>query len=255
MAKEKKAFYQRWWFLALVIIFGLGAIGSILNPDTDLSSGPDSSTQTGNSGTTSNENFESFGCLGVSPELHQSIGLTLKDSSLPGNAAGFKSPDYVDVKFVAVEFIPNGQSETYVALFATNDDNLADTKNTGLVVAVDGFAKEFSGIGESLDLGVSSTDRGAQEAIQCLSLPGSGLVSQTAGASSFDEAAFLKESKERFGVVDETFDDGSVLTVMSLARSICEGDIALQKRNLGKDWDESFNKFAISSLCPEKLSE
>ena len=253
MTKEKKVFYKRWWFIAIAVIFGLGAIGSIVNPGGNQVSETDSTNVEPDSGGSESETFESFGCLGVSPELHQSIGLTLRDSSLPGNAAGFIAADYVDVKFVAVEFVPNGQSEKYVALFATNDDNLADTKNTGLIVAVDGFAKEFSGIGEALDLDVSITDRGAQEAIKCLTLPGSGLVSQTTGADSFDEAMFLKEAEERFGVVDETFDDGSVLTVMSLARSICEGDIALQKRNLGKDWDESFNLFAITSLCPEKL--
>ncbi len=64
---------------------------------------------------------------------------------------------------------------------------------------------------------------------------------------------FLEIAEKEYGVVNETFDDGSTLTPQGLALSICKGNLATMKSNLGSSWDTSFQKFAIETFCPEKL--
>lgn len=72
--------------------------------------------------------------------------------------------------------------------------------------------------------------------------------------SAFDQAEFLRIAESQYGVIDESFEDGSTLTVMQLAYTICEGDISVLRANLASRWDSSFQKFAIESVCPEKLN-
>ena len=212
----------------------------------------DSSTESASESETA-QTFQSFGCLEVSETLVDSISQGFDGSTLTGRAAGFLASQYSDVRFVAVEFVPDGLSDPEVAVFATNDDDLSDISLDGLIIAVDGFAKEFSDWGEALNLELSIADEGAKESKECLSLTGYKLADPPATPSGFDEASFVETAKSKYGVVDETFEDGSTLTVMQLARTVCEGNLATMKDNLGGQWENSFQKFAIESLCPEKL--
>ena len=231
----------------VVFLIGLAIISSWFSGgDTDVSPESISESQ-------SSETFQSFGCLEVSETLVDSIGYGFDSSKLTGRAAGFRASQYADVKFVAVEFIPGGLSDPEVAVFGTNDDDIGDISLNGLIIAVDGFAKEFSDWGDAPGIGLSITDEGAEESKECLSLSGYKLADPPATPSGFDEVSFIETAKSKYGVVDETFEDGSTLTVMNVARRVCEGNIATMKDNLGGQWKTSFQKFAIESLCPEKL--
>lgn len=232
----------------IVSLVFLSILGNLF-PGDPKDSGP-KGTQESESQVT----FDSYGCLRVSEELVNSIGQAFEGSTLSGKAAGFEASDYADVKFVSVEFRPNGDTENLTAVFATNDDDLSNVTLNGLIIPVDGFAKEFTDLGVATKLDLSIADKGAKESIECLSLPGAGLADQEAGLQDFDQASFIKTAKAKYGVVDETYDDGSTLKVMTMARSICEGSLEEMKRNLGGDWSTSFQKFAIESLCPEKLN-
>ena len=237
------------------IIFAVGFIGSLFDGDNSEVS----STSTQSAAETTDEQvttqtFESFGCLKVSPNLVSGIAGGFDSSELTGRAAGYRSSDYADVKFVAVEFIPNGSSTKEVAVFGTNDDDMNDGSLDGLINAADGFAKNFSTWGESTNFQLSIADDGARESIECLSLPGYKIGGIDAEELGFDQVEFLKTAKEKYGVVDENFEDGSTLKVMDLAQSICGGNVSEMKKNLGNDWETSFNKFAIETICPQKLN-
>lgn len=245
---SKRSKKQKTTIAVILAIVLLGSIGNLLPSKDEVSTS--SSTD---SSSASAKTFDSFGCLRVSEELVSSIAQGFDGSKLTGNAAGYRASEYADVKFVAVEFIPNGDTASQKAVFATNDDDLANATLNGLIVAVDGFAKEFSDWGSAPKLNMSIADKGANESLECLGLPGAGLADQEAGVEGFDEAKFIATAKKKYGVEDETYDDGSTLTVMSLARTICEGSVAEMKRNLGGEWATSFNKYAIETLCPEKL--
>lgn len=240
---------QKTFIIVVAVLAFLSILGS-LNPESSGSSGNvTSATADSNSKT-----FETAGCLRVSQELIDSIGQGFQGSQLTGNAAGYTASDFADVRFVAVEFIPNGDSQTQTAVFATNDDDLSNVTLNGLIVPVDGFAKQFSDWGVAPKLNLSITDAGAKEAIECLNLPGAGIAQPEAAITGFDEAKFIATAKSKYGIVEETYDDGSKMTVMGLARTICEvGNLSEMKQNLGSSWSSSFNKFAIETLCPEKL--
>lgn len=236
------------------IIFAVGFIGSLFDGDNSEVS----STSTQPAAETTDEQvatqtFESFGCLKVSPNLVSGIAGGFDTSELTGRAAGYKSSDYADVKFVAVEFIPNGSSTKEVAVFGTNDDDLNDGSLDGLIIAADGFAKQFSTWGESTNFDLSIADAGAQESRDCLSLPGYKIGGLDAKELGFDQAEFLRIAEEKYGVVDESFEDGSTLRVMDLAQGICNGNISTLKRNLGSEWESSFQKYTLETICPEKL--
>lgn len=231
----------------VVFLIGAAVISSwIGGGDPDTSSEPPNETQ-------GLQTFQSFGCLEVSETLVASIGQGFETSNLTGRAAGFKASQYSDVKFLAVEFIPKGLDDPEIAVFGTNDDDISDTNLNGLIISVDGFAKEFSDWGDAPGIGLSITDEGAEESKTCLTLQGYKLADAPSSPIGFDEASFIEISKSKYGVVDETFEDGSALTVMELAWSVCNGNISTLKENLGANWVTSFQKFAIESLCPEKL--
>jgi hypothetical protein len=200
------------------------------------------------------KSFSSQGCIEVSEDLLESISLGIQNSKPTGRAAGFDARDFSELTFVAVEFIPNGTSDPQVAVFAINDDDVSDVKLNGLIVAVDGFARNFSDWGESLNLDLSIADRGAMEAKDCVSLPGMQLAAPVPEVAGFDEASFLIRAGEEYGQFDETYDDGSSLTVMAKTRAICAGSLSTMKTNLGDKWATSFQKFAIESFCPSKTN-
>jgi hypothetical protein len=246
------------------LIIGLIAVGvvvSAVNPSDDpqdeqtssLSATPSSTPGATETPTARIKTFESESCIPVSEELLESISLGINDSKVTGRAAGHDALDYGKLTFVALEFVPNGTSDPQVAVFATNDYDISDRKLNGLIVSVDGFAKNFSDWGEMPDANLSMASKGAKEAKDCISLPGASLAEPPPTASGFDEAQFIKISGDKYGQFDKTFDDGSTLTVMGKARAICDGNVATMKSNIGENWESSFIKFAIESVCPEKL--
>ena len=69
-----------------------------------------------------------------------------------------------------------------------------------------------------------------------------------------DEAEFTRIAGEEFGVFEETYDDGSSNTPVSLARYLCEkADVTELERNLGDQFETSFQWFAMETFCPQKL--
>ena len=244
------------------ILIVLGILSGIVNgfgDDTETqepSSGNTPSTSTTSrpsaSATPQQKTFASEGCLAISEDLLESISLGM-DGAPTGKAAGFVASDYRDIKFVAVEFVLDGIAGPQVAVFATNDSDLSDNKLDGLILAADGFAREFSTWGEALDTDFSIADAGAMESKDCLTLPGAALAEPVAAEAGFDEASYLKIAGDKYGMFDKTYDDGSTLTVMSATRAICDGDLSVMKSNLGANWESSFQKFAIESFCPSKL--
>jgi hypothetical protein len=233
----------------VIIVIAVAIVSSwISGGDSNNSPEPTSQSQ-------QTQTFESYGCLEVSETLVDSISQGFDSSTLTGRAAGFIASQYSDVKFIAVEFIPDGLSDPEIAVFGTNDDDISDISLNGLIISVDGFAKEFSDWGDAPNIGLSIADEGAEESKECLSLPGYKLADPPATPSGFDEASFLETAKSKYGVVDETFEDGSTLSVMELARTVCTGNLATLKENLGGQWETSFQKFVFETLCPEKLDQ
>ena len=159
----KKPFYLRTWFFVVAGIVVLSFIGSLTGAGDDEGS-------TVAETTAPTETFESKGCLEVSQRLVEGIGQGFSGSSLTGKAAGFDAPDFADVRFVAVEFVPNGETNAEIAIFATNDDNLNDDTINGLIIPADGFAKNFSDWGVNEKLNLSIADKGASESKECIAL-------------------------------------------------------------------------------------
>lgn len=71
-------------------------------------------------------------------------------------------------------------------------------------------------------------------------------------AAGIDEEAFRAEAIERFQV-GAPESDGSAIDAVALAQTLCDGDVATMVANLGADWEGSFQQFALSTFCPEKL--
>jgi hypothetical protein len=159
----EKPFYLRTWFFVVAGLIVLGVIGSLTGSGDEANSPSDESSP-------SAETFESKGCLAVSTRLVEGIGEGFEGSTLSGRAAGFRAPDFADVKFVSVEFTPNGETDPQIAIFATNDDDLNDGVVNGLIVPADGFAKNFSDWGENDKFNVSSADKGASDSKECIDL-------------------------------------------------------------------------------------
>jgi hypothetical protein len=166
---SNKPIYTKLWFQITAGIFTVAVISSMISPDRDTGTnqGP---AQESEQEQVSTESFSSKGCLEVSNYLVEAIGSGINDSKITGRAAGFVAAEFADVRFVAVEFVPNGLSDAEVAIFATNDDNLADEELNGLIFAADGFAQEFSDWGSPEKLGLSIASEGARDSEECLAL-------------------------------------------------------------------------------------
>ena len=141
---------------------------SLISPKDTSSSSTDSSAAAIAEAGDELPNFNSQECLVVSAYLLNGIGEGFPDSTLTGKAAGYASTDFTNVKFVALEFIPTGEVEPLVAIVATNDDDLSDDTQEGLIFSADGYAKNFSQWGSPESLELSHLSAGAQEAVQCL---------------------------------------------------------------------------------------
>lgn len=163
-AAAPKPFYRRGWFIAASAVFIVLVLPRLFGfTGTESEPRPSVTIPTENT-------FESQGCLEVSSTLLDGIGQGFEGSTLTGRAAGHIAPEYADVRFITLEFVPNGETDVQTALFATNDDNLADKTINGLIIPVDGFALEFSDWGDAKNLELSLSDRGAAESKECLGL-------------------------------------------------------------------------------------
>jgi hypothetical protein len=168
-SSPNKPIYTKLWFQIIAGLFVVGVIGSLFSPDGGTGS-DQTPVQESEQEQVPAETFASKGCLEVSNYLIEAIGTGISDSQITGRGAGFLASEFADVRFVAVEFIPNGLSDPEVAIFATNDDNLADEELNGVIFAADGFAQEFSDWGSPETLGLSIASKGAKESEECLAL-------------------------------------------------------------------------------------
>ena len=164
--RPAKPIYLRTWFIVVTAVAAFAIIGA-LNPSKSQPNAAPTPTPTE---VESEVTFENKGCLSVSPTLLNGIGQGFGGSELSGKAAGFIASDFADVKFIALEFTPTGETTSQIAIFGTNDDDLSDDIINGLVIPVDGFAKEFSDWGQSAQVDLSVSDQGVAESKECLAL-------------------------------------------------------------------------------------
>ncbi len=105
--------------------------------------------------------------------------------------------------------------------------------NAGEADVVDRIAAKYCGTSLATHLGV-------QEASVAL--------------KEVDEGEFTRIAGEEFGVFEEVFEDGSSNTPVSLAKYFCEkADVSELERNLGDEFETSFQWFAMETFCPQKL--
>jgi len=107
-------------------------------------------------------------CLEVPATTQQAIASGAGASTggiTPVKAAGYKSPDFEDVTFIAMRFSAEGVDDQ-VGVWATNN---FDTGG-GLMLAVDGFAQQFTDFpdADSTEAAIAIDDPGVAKAKDCL---------------------------------------------------------------------------------------
>lgn len=92
--------------------------------------------------------------------------------TLTGTASAVLSPDYERVYFVAAKFVVTGVAQEQIGVWATNS---IDADVLGNVLAVDGFAQEFTTWPDADTSGaqIPSTDPSVDAAVACLTYGGS----------------------------------------------------------------------------------
>jgi len=70
--------------------------------------------------------------------------------------------------------------------------------------------------------------------------------------ASIDLEAFAKRALDEYGV-GQVEADGSQMDAVAVGQSLCSGDIDMMVTNLGSDFEGSFQYFALSTFCPEKI--
>jgi hypothetical protein len=108
-------------------------------------------------------------CEKVSSAVLNAIaeGLTVTESGTLRNGYAVKSKDFSKVYMVAADIQGAGmEGNGEVGVWATNS-----LDGTGLIFAVDGFAKEFSdwGHGDTTDANITASSDGVSEAKECAS--------------------------------------------------------------------------------------
>ena len=72
----------------------------------------------------------------------------------------------------------------------------------------------------------------------------------------FDAEAFTARAKEIDPELFRVLEDGSFIEPVALANTICsqtQSELQSMVSNLGNDWNSSFNKFAMETLCPDSI--
>ena len=75
-------------------------------------------------------------------------------------------------------------------------------------------------------------------------------------AVNFDEKDFTSKAKEIDPEIFQVLEDGSYIEPVALANQICSqsaSELQTMKTNLDGFWETSFQKFAVETVCPEKL--
>jgi hypothetical protein len=102
-------------------------------------------------------------CTKVPAAEQQALRALLKPGIKAAKFAAVRSSDFDQVYMVAVRLAGTGVGANYNAVFAT------DTLNgTGETFAVDGFAQEFSSLGEKTQQGLTTQADGVSEAQGCV---------------------------------------------------------------------------------------
>lgn len=115
--------------------------------------------------------IKSSRCVTASNEQIEAIRAGIKDIAESNDVKSgwaVKSYDFEKVWFVAVKFFgPGMENGTGPGLWAIT----GDINNSGMILAVDGFAKEFSPYPDAgkTDAAITITDDGAKEALLCAS--------------------------------------------------------------------------------------
>lgn len=74
--------------------------------------------------------------------------------------------------------------------------------------------------------------------------------------SGFDEKAFIAKSKAMDPELFRVLEDGSFIEPVALANRICSqsaSELQTMRSNAAGYWESSFNKFAMETICPEKI--
>jgi len=115
--------------------------------------------------------IKSSRCIPASKEQLEAIRAGIKDIAESNDIKSgwaVKSNDFEKVWFVAVKIYgPGMENGTGPGLWAIS----GDINNPGMILAVDGFAKEFSSYPDAskTDAAITPTDDGAKDALLCVS--------------------------------------------------------------------------------------
>jgi uncharacterized lipoprotein NlpE involved in copper resistance len=74
----------------------------------------------------------------------------------------------------------------------------------------------------------------------------------------FDEKAFVAKAKKIDPELFRVLEDGSFIEPVALANNICSqtaSELQTMRSNAAGYWESSFNKFAMETICPEKIPE
>ena len=69
---------------------------------------------------------------------------------------------------------------------------------------------------------------------------------------TIDLESYKQRALDEFGV-GQVEADGSKIDAVAFGQSLCSADLELMISNLGDDFESSFQYFALSTFCPEKI--
>jgi len=108
-------------------------------------------------------------CTKVSKAEQQVLNAVLTPGVRGTKFAAVRSQDFDQVYFVAVRLAGKGVGQGYNAVFATDE-----LSSKGQLLAVDGFAQEYTKLGEPTQAGITPDADGVAEAQSCVAGTGSG---------------------------------------------------------------------------------
>ena len=74
--------------------------------------------------------------------------------------------------------------------------------------------------------------------------------------AGFDENAFVAKAKKIDPELFRVLEDGSFIEPVAMVNSLCsQSSATLQLHKNANDWETSFAKFALETMCPEKIPE
>lgn len=156
----------KWWHWLLIVILGLTVLGSLFpssQTDDIEASNPTDSSSVSERDTDSKES--SSACIRLPQSVIEAIASGQEEGvgMVPVIGYAIKSPDFNNVYFMAIEFEATGV-KNQVGVFARNG------LETGLILSVDGFAKEFTVWPDAskTDAQISGADRSIDVVKNCI---------------------------------------------------------------------------------------